>query len=167
MHTTDAIRNALLLSFEWNRTLAEDLRDAPLAFPTANGGNHATWIIGHAAVAQAGLRSMITGEPNPLAQWEAIFGGGTTPSSDASNYPSFDELLRTWRSEHDKTLALLAAQDDASLDAKPKALPPTMADFPDFATVGRILLFIAMHEMSHRGQLADVRRSLGRSVLAF
>jgi uncharacterized damage-inducible protein DinB len=33
---------------------------------------------------------------------------------------------------------------------------------PHFQTIGQLFLFIAMHEMSHRGQLADARNALGR-----
>jgi uncharacterized damage-inducible protein DinB len=167
MHTTDAIRIALTLSYEWNRMLAEDLRSAPLAFPTSNGGNHATWVVGHAATSQAGLRSFITGEPSPRASWEATLGGGTTPVADASAYPSYETLMDAWKAEYEKTLALLAEQTDASLDARPKALPDSLKDHPSFRSVGHVLMLIAMHEMSHRAQLADVRRALGRGVLAF
>jgi hypothetical protein len=53
-------------------TLLEDMRDAPLTFPTPNGGCHPLWILD---------------EPNPLASWESMFCRGTEPVADASAYP--------------------------------------------------------------------------------
>ncbi|MGL4465831.1 MAG: DinB family protein [Planctomycetia bacterium] len=167
MNAKDVLRDALELAYRWNKMLADDLRDAPLAFPTANGGNHAVWVAGHAVVARSGLLSMITGQPDPWADWGKMLGGGSTPVADAAAYPNYEELLAAWDSVHRKTLALLDGLSEARLDEPPAAVPDELKDDPNFASVGAILLFIAMHEMSHRGQLADVRRSLGRGTLAF
>lgn len=167
MTAREVIADALRMSYAWNRMLADDLRDASLAFPTRHGGNHATWVVGHAAAAQAGLRSFITGEPSELAGWDATLGGDSEPSDDASVYPPYDTLLATWEREHGRTLALLASLDDAALDEAPRAVPAELSDTPQFQSVGRLFMFIASHEMSHRGQLADARRALGRSRLAF
>ncbi len=167
MQATDVIRAALEQSFHWNKMLAEDLRDASLVFPTANGGNHARWVVGHAATAHSALRSFITGEPNRLSHWDEILGGGTTPTDDPKTYPPYSELLETWCQQYEQTLSLLDTHDDAMLDQSPQALPEKFRDEPSFQTAGRLFLFIAMDEMSHRGQLADVRRSIGRPILAF
>ena len=167
MHAIDVIRASLVQSFEWNKMLAEDLRDAPLVFPTANGGNHASWVVGHAATAQSALRSFITGGPSSLTKWDKILGGGSIPTDDPNTYPAYGELLETWYHQYEATLSLLDTFDDAMLDKPPRGLPEKFRDDPGFQSIGHVFLFIAMHEMSHRGQLADVRRALGRPVLAF
>jgi hypothetical protein len=38
-------------------------------------------------------------------------------------------------------------------------VPDELRDDPDFASVGRLFTFIALHEMSHRGELAAARRA--------
>ncbi|MEQ9459445.1 MAG: DinB family protein [Phycisphaeraceae bacterium] len=167
MDAMEAIRAALRQSYDWNRMLAEDMRDVPLTFPTPTGGNHPVWVVGHAAFARAALLSFITGEPNPLAEWEAKLGGQSQPSGDGSVYPSYDEVMALWEREHQRTLQALAKFGEAGLDQPALGVPPKLKDDPDFQTVGRIFLFTALHEMSHRGQLADARRALGRGPLAF
>lgn len=163
----DVIESALNQSYGWSRALAEDLSDAPLAFPTPNGGNHATWVVGHLALARAGLLSFITGEPNALGNWAPIFGGTSTPVDHADTYPAYGELLKTWEHEHKRSMKLLKQTTPDGLDATPPAVPEAFASVPGMDTVGGVFLFIAMHEMSHRGQLADCRRALGRKPLVF
>lgn len=168
MNATDAIRAALRLSYDWNRSLAEDMRDAAMTFPTPNGGNHPTWVVGHAVHARTGLLSMISGETSPFFEkWDAALGGGSQPTDEPAAYPSYEELLAAWELEHRRTLDALDRIGEVGLDRPPATVPDELKDSPDFATVGRIFLFIAMHEMSHRGQLADARRAAGRSTLAF
>ncbi len=167
MNTIETIRIALQTSYDWNRMLAEDMRDAAMTFPTARGGNHPTWVVGHAAHASAGLLSMITGEPNPLARFDATLGGSSEPTADADDYPSFDDAMSMWEREHRRRLEALDTFGPSRLDEPPAAVPESLRSVPDFQTVGRIFLFIALHEMSHRGQLADARRAAGRPVLAF
>lgn len=165
MQAIDAIRYALNTSLQWAASLAEDLKDQPLAQPTAKGGNHAMWVMGHAACSERGLLGMITGEPSPIAEWDALFGGGTEPKADASQYPAYPEVLRAFKEARAATMRLLDSLAPARLNDKPAHLPDAFAELPDFQTVGRVLLFTAMHQMSHFGQLADVRRSLGRKPL--
>lgn len=167
MNTIETIRIALQTSYDWNRMLAEDMRDAPMTFPTPRGGNHPIWVVGHAAHASAGLLSMITGEPNPLARFDATLGGNSVPTADADDYPSFDDAMSMWENEHHRRLEALDTFDQSRLDEPPAAVPESLRSFPDFQSVGRVFLLIALHEMSHRGQLADARRAVGRPVLAF
>lgn len=167
MNTIETIRIALQTSYDWNRMLAEDMRDAAMTFPTPRGGNHPTWIVGHAAHASAGLLSMITGEPNPLAHFDATLGGNSQPTANADDYPPYDEALSMWEREHRRRLEALDTFDPSRLDEAPAAVPESLRSFPDFQSIGRVFLLIALHEMSHRGQLADARRAAGRPVLAF
>ena len=49
MYTKDAIRYSLMLADQaMKRTLAT-IEDAPLTFPTENGGCHPLWVVGHLA----------------------------------------------------------------------------------------------------------------------
>ncbi len=153
------------MSRDWAILLAEDLIDAPLATVQPDGGHHAMWLMGHAAHSEGGLLGIITGQPNPLDTWGPLFQQGSHPTSAASKYPPYREVLDHFTRLRAKTIALAARLTDTELDARPKSLPAELADIPYFATVGSVLLFTAMHQMSHFGQLADIRRRLGRAPL--
>ena len=166
MNATQTIRSALRMSYEWIKPLADDLADAPLTSPTPGEGNHPMWIMGHLTFSSAGLLAMISGEPSPCEDGKDFFQGGTLPSYDAGVYPSYGDVLGTYEQTHRATLALLDELGEARLDEKPVAVWSELQDAPDFQSNGRLFLFIAMHEMSHRGQLADARRVLGRKPFA-
>lgn len=175
MRSVDVIHAALTISHDCTMKLASDLADKPFASPTPLGehgcGNHPMWVMGHAAYAEGGLLQMITGEPNPVEHWKANFSGGSQPKADPGvvpgdgGYPKYEEVVATFARLRQQTFAELAKLTDADLVRKPAALPPELADEPLFATVGRVFLFIAMHQMSHFGQLADARKALGRKPL--
>jgi hypothetical protein len=152
MNAIDVVRNALQMSDKLANTMLEDMRDAPLTQPTARGGNHPLWVIGHLALTEGRLHQMLSGEPNPLDHWSGLFDGGTEPGTDASRYPAFDEVLGKYRQLRAANLKKLDGMDDAGLDRPQR----------NFGTVGKALTAIAMHQMLHLGQVADARRVAGR-----
>lgn len=158
----DVIRAALQFCYEWIKPLAQDLSDSPMTPPTPDGGNHPMWVMGHLVFSSAALIEMIDGRSHQYADWKQLFNGGTQPLSDGGVYPDYAEILQAYESEHQKRLELLTELGDNRLNDRPAAVWPDLQDDPDFQTNGKLFHFIAMHEMSHRGQLADVRRVLGR-----
>jgi len=166
MNATEAIQAALTNSFEWTLQLAEDLADAPLTDPTGSQGNHPLWIMGHVTFSKAGLSAMATGHANPVTDWKELFSAGTQPIYDAEKYPKYADVLQTYREIHQQTLTHLQEIGEQGLDDRPAFVWDVIADLPDFQSKGRLLLFIALHEMSHRGQLADARKVLGRPPFA-
>jgi hypothetical protein len=160
MKAIDLIRWALRMTDGWATWAAEDMRDAPLTQPTSRGGNHPLWTVGHLAVVEGSIPQVLFGEPNPVEHWRPLFGQGTRPTTDAGAYPPFDEVLKTYRDLRAKNLARLEAIGEEGLDRAPAAVPPGFED--EMSTMGHTLLVIALHQMSHVGQLADARRASGR-----
>jgi uncharacterized damage-inducible protein DinB len=160
MKAIDLIRWALQKTDEWVLGAAEDMRDAPLTQPTTRGGNHPLWILGHLAVVEGEIPHFISGEPNPAEHWKPLFGQGTQPTTDAGAYPPYDEVLKTYRELRARNLARLDEIDEAELDLAPAAMPPGSP--LGTITRGHLLLVIALHQMSHLGQIADARRAAGR-----
>jgi hypothetical protein len=152
MNAIDVVRNALQRSDQLANAMFEDMRDVPLTQPTARGGNHPLWVIGHLTHAEGQLHQVLLGEPNPVEHWSNLFAGGTEPATDASRYPAFAEVLGKYRQLRAVTMKKLESLDDAALDR------PTRT----FGTVGKALTAIAMHQMLHLGQVADARRTMGR-----
>ena len=164
MQSKDLIKMNLAMSHGMMVGLFEDLKDAPLAFPTPNGGNHAMWIAGHLAYSKGSiLDKMMLGEPNPCADWKEMFAAGTDPVSDAEKYPPYEDVLAKCEQSHEATMKLLDSMSEEDLDQKSAGCPPEYDAY--FGTYRQCLQMAANHWLMHRGQLADVRRALGRAPL--
>jgi len=167
MNAIDLIRWAMQLTDQGTAYLVSDMKDASLtpSTPGARGGdgNHTLWLLGHLAVIEGGLRTILLGKPNPVAHWVPLFAAGTKPKSDASVYPPFDEVLSTYRKLRAENLKMLDEFSDTDLDRAPKQVPPEFADV--MTSFGNTLLLIALHNMVHYGQIADARRVAGRKPL--
>ena len=80
MYTKDAIRYALTMSDQAVLRSLETIEDAPLTFPTENGGCHPLWVIGHLAFVEGITNEMLGGGTNPVGDWAPMFGQDTIPS---------------------------------------------------------------------------------------
>jgi hypothetical protein len=163
MKAIDVIRTALTFADGGVMQLLEDMRDAALTAPTPRGGNHPHWILGHLTFVEGSVPHILFGEPNPVAQLAVQFAPGTEPRSDGAGYPPFDELLRTYRDLRARNLQILEQLGDAGLD-RPTVAPPKGLE-PFLRTAADTFLVVAIHQMNHRGQLADARRAAGRKAI--
>jgi uncharacterized damage-inducible protein DinB len=164
MKTTDFIRMAMERSANTALALVEDMRDAPLTFPTAQGGNHPLWILGHIAVAEGKvIQEIMLGGTNPLAHWMGLFGFGSQPVAEAARYPSFDQVLQSFQEVRAQSLQALDSLTDNDLEKPSKACPPQFKPF--VGTIGQCLQQIILHPMYHAGQASDARRMAGRKPL--
>jgi hypothetical protein len=161
MKSIDLIRWALRMTDENTAKLAADMRDAPLTQPTARGGNHPLWVMGHLALVEGTVPQILFGEANPVEHWRPLFGQGTVPTADAGACPAFDEVLSTYLSLRAKNLARLDEIGEEGLGRAPKAVPPGFEN--EMSTIGQTLLVVALHQMLHVGQIADARRAAGRA----
>ena len=163
MKTTDYIKTSLENGQSWAMGLITDMKDSPLTQPTSNGGNHPLWVLGHLVHSESTLLdSFILGKPNRFPEFEGVFSLGSTPSTDASKYPTFDELLGKFEEIRASSLAHLATLSDEDLDQSSHA-PEELG--PPFATVGACFGAMATHMSFHAGQVADARRAAGRPPL--
>jgi hypothetical protein len=94
-----------------------------------------------------------------VTHWKSLFAAGTQPMTDASAYPSFDEVMSKYRELRAYNLKLLEQIGEDDLDRKPKNVPPGFENM--MTSFGQTLLLITLHNMFHSGQLADVRRVAG------
>ncbi|MDB5353902.1 MAG: hypothetical protein JWN24_355 [Phycisphaerales bacterium] len=159
MNRIELIRWSLQMTEQNTVGLVEDMREIPLT-QTTPGGNHPIWILGHLATIEGQIPAVLFGETNPVAHWWPLFGMGSEVKTDAALYPSFDELLGTYRLLRAGTLKLLDQIGEAGLDRVPKNVPPGFEK--EMQTFGQTLLVIAIHNMQHAGQIADTRRAAGR-----
>ena len=122
----------------------------------ATGGerrNHSLWILGHWAYSEANIIShIIQGNENPLIGWKEIFGMGGDPSTEASDYPSWDEVAQKLDEVREHTLEVLAGLSEEDLELPSKNCPPGREAF--FGTIGKCFLVATLHPVMHRGQVA-------------
>jgi hypothetical protein len=163
MKAIDSIRTALNLGDFAMMMLIDDIKDAPLTAPTPRGGNHPLWVLGHITFIEANLPHVLFGEPNPLASWAPLFAPGSEPKPDGADCPSIEEVIRTYRDLRAKNIQMLEQIGEAGLDRPTVAPPKGLEDI--MKTFGEAFLVMALHQMSHRGQIADSRRALGRAPL--
>ena len=157
MHTKDAIRFALTVSNGAVLGVIDEMSGAPTTFPTPDGGCHPLWVLGHLALVEGSIPSVLIGEPNPVAAWQPLFGEESVTIGDASAYPSFTELRAAYIRLRERNLALLESFSEADLD-KPAQAPPKGRE-REFATYGSSLLTLALHQAMHRSHVTDARRA--------
>jgi hypothetical protein len=163
MYTKDAIRYALTMADQATMRSLDTIEDAPLTFPTANGGCHPLWVVGHLAFVEGVTHEMLGGGGNPVNHWAAIFGQNTVPAADAAQYPPMRDVRAKYAQLRKRNLELLESMTEADLD-QPTPWQPTGLE-EHFATRGKALLTIALHQMAHRAHITDSVRAAGRATL--
>ena len=161
MYTKDAIRYSLNMAEQATMRALATIDDAPLTFPTENGGCHPLWVMGHLAFVE-GLTHEMLGGANPVAHWAAIFGPDTVPAADAARYPAMREVRDQYVQLRKRNLQLLESMTEADLD-KPTPWQPKGLE-EHFANYGKALLTIALHQMAHRAHITDAIRAAGRTT---
>jgi len=162
VYTKDAIRFSLSLSEAAMLQPLLAIEDAPLTFPTSNGGCHPLWVLGHLAFVEAMTHELLTGEANPIATWGSMFGPSTITSADARQYPPFQEVRSRYAQLRKRTFQLLDSFSEADLDKRVSNPPAGLEEH--FATYGKALLTLALHQGLHRSHITDAVRAAGRAV---
>ena len=162
MYTKDAIRFSLNLAEGAMFQSLAAIEDAPLTFPTPNGGCHPMWVLGHLSFVEALTHELLAGEANPIAGWGSMFGPSTIASAEAGQYPSFTEVRSRYTQLRKRTLQLLDSFSEADLDKRVSNPPQGLEE--QFATYGKALLTLAVHQALHRSHVSDAVRAAGRTV---
>jgi hypothetical protein len=160
MESKDLIR--LNLERSGNRVLKtyEGLKEHGLTFPTAKGGCHAIWTLGHLAFTEYSLvKGRMLGEENPLEGWADLFENGSQAVAEPGLYPSFEELHGKCRAARDETISLLETLDEPDLDTVSRNVPEHLAK--TFGTYRLCFQFTADHWYMHQGHASDIKRAAG------
>jgi hypothetical protein len=130
-----------------------------------DGVTHIAWQVGHLTVAQYRLALERTRGPQPQDAglvsndlWR-LFGRESVPDADPRKYPSQPEIRALFDRVHQQTLQELPGLDESELD-KPTAKPHALAK-----TKLQALMWCALHEAIHAGQIGLLRRLLGNAPL--
>lgn len=132
----------------------------------SEGVTNLIWQLGHLAAAQYALG--IERIRGPLPESESIlpenfrprYGKGSVPSPDPVQNQTPAELRAIRQRVHERVLALIPDLSAAELDE-----PPHLGPHPMFKTKLECLEWCAGHELVHAGQIALLRRFLGKQPL--
>lgn len=126
-----------------------------------DGKGHPLWHAGHLAHGHdLIINQWILGSDSVIpAEYGSKFSpgvmGGQNPTSNADDYPSWDDILSTYKTATAKTLELLEGISDEDLGGDLKGEVPEQAR-GFFGNLGESLVSMALHETHHRGQIALV-----------
>lgn len=162
MTAKDAIKSVFKSNFYVLNQYISDLSDAEMLIRPVPGANHAAWQVGHLITAEINLLSSVPGgSPLELPSGFAERHGKETAAVEPpKNFLTKAEYLSVFKKVREQTLAKLDKLPDADLDK------PNSGRLAQFApTIGDLFLLTANHQLMHGGQLAVLRRKLGKPVL--
>lgn len=120
--------------------------------------NHPAWTLGHLAATADNLAKVLGLESTFPDTWREACKPGGTPSGNASDFPSRQQLLAQLQAQHERVAAALAAADQELL-SQPHPNPRARRVFPTIGDYAVTLM--TSHEGNHLGQVAAWRRAMG------
>jgi hypothetical protein len=142
----------------WLNTWARDFTEAEAgAAGSGQAPNPLLWQLGHLACVEDDV-CWLFGAPDRLAGegLRAACSTGSPAPTRATRFPSLAELRTLLDATHARLLRLLEQASDGGLDR-----PPREAN-PFFKSLGQAIYEVALHETYHVGEIAALRRALGK-----
>jgi len=143
----------------------KDLTDAEWYWSPPQFTTHVAWQVGHLAVAQYNLClrrvSGRTSADEPLISDAYIeaFKLGSKPIAEPKKNLPLDEIRRVFEAVHEQSIHELAGRSEAELDE------PVEQPHPSIKTKLGAVEMCSQHEMAHAGQIAMLRRLMGKPPL--
>jgi uncharacterized damage-inducible protein DinB len=162
MGPKDVIRNVAQTTDVVLKAYLQDLSDADLLMRPAPNANHIAWQLGHLINAEQELLKVIPGATavELPAGWAAQHGKENAAKDPPTGFRTKAEYLDLYGKVRENTIKLLGSLPDADLDK------PTTGRMAQFApTWGSLFVLIANHPMMHAGQIAVLRRKLGKPIV--
>jgi uncharacterized damage-inducible protein DinB len=166
MKITEAIARQIDDVRRWTLMLIADLHGDDWHHQPGPGLAHPLYLCGHLAFAQNLLVHVRCLETKGIV--EESFGahfpiGAPIRSAREHRYPPVDEVLAVMHDVHARTLTVVRSLDDAILSEP--AFGKDGAPHPHYRDKLGLLSHCARHEAFHAGQIATIRRLLGKPFL--
>ena len=143
----------------------KDCSDAEWYWSPPQFTTHLAWQVGHLAVAQYNLclrrvRGRTKADESLISDaYIEAYKLGSKPAAEPENNPPLDEIRQVFGAVHQQTLDELAGRSDAEMDEL------LAESHPRFKTKIDAVEWSAQHEMVHAGQIAMLRRLMGKPPL--
>lgn len=154
-----AIADLYTVAMESTVGIAEKIPDDKRMTQAGDGKAHSLWLLGHLAFLTGGAVNAMALGGDFLAprEYNKMFApdmmGGDPITADASTYPSWDEVLATYKKAMSGVIENIKGLEDSDLDGAGKGnYGDEFKDF--FANLNKTLIGMALHDAHHRGQMA-------------
>lgn len=167
MKLAEFLASQLDVSRDWTLKLIADLRGDDWTFQPAPGLAHALWICGHLASSENTLihvrclNSKGIVDPAFAAHFPI---GGPVRSAAEHDYPPLALVMETMSKVHEQTLRAIRGMSDALL-AELAFAADGKTPHPHYRDKAGVVAHCCRHEAFHAGQIAMIRRLLGKSFL--
>lgn len=165
MQQAELLAEQLRGTREWTLMLIDDLKGDDWHFQPQAGLAHALWMCGHLASAQNTLiHTRCLGAPVLDESFTSHFPlGSPVKSVQDHDYPSVESVLACMDEVQEKTCQAIMGMTDAML-AEP-AYGLDGVTHPHYTDKRGAVTHCNRHEAFHAGQLATIRRLLGKAFL--
>lgn len=138
---------------------AEKVPEEKRLHQIAEGKGHPLWHVGHLTWAHDLITNQwfLGGESVVSAEYAVVFAPeimkGKTPTAQASDYPSWDEVMDSYSNACAITIELIQGLSDEDLPGDLRGdVPEKARSF--FGNLGEALMGMGLHDTHHRGQIA-------------
>ena len=136
--------------------MLSDVPEEKLCHQPPGIANHPIWQAGHLALVRTHLAREVGKSASIDEAWIPLFGRGSSPSVDASKYPSRAEVLNALRTTQAALVEGVRTTDPAKFD-RPHGIQLLANIFP---TLGALVTGSIFHDGLHIGQLSAWRRMM-------
>lgn len=161
MKLQDVLEHSIQTGTFLIKSYLEDLSDEELMRRPGGSANTVKWQLGHVLSANAGLLNFVdaTRAPKLPDGFSGKYGKECCQYEDPSHYHEKSKYLEVLATSTECALAIVQALPAEDFD---KPGPENMRAI--IPTVGHTLNLIGLHLIMHSGQIAVLRRELGKPV---
>lgn len=165
MNTGQLLAEQIARTREWTLMIIDDLAGDDWFFQPQPGLHHALWICGHLASAQDTLLfTRCLNKPRMDEEFKRHFPiGSPILSATQHNWPSPERVLQVMDDMQNAAIESVQALSDSVLNEP--ACGKDGAKHPHYDNKRQAISHLIRHEAFHAGQLALLRRLMGKSFL--
>lgn len=167
MTTSELLAQQLDDTRDWTLKILADFTGDDWSYQPAPGMGHAVWLCGHLASAQFLLVHQRCLQQTEVLDAEFLSQfpiGGPVKSVAAFDYPPVERIRSEMDRVHRSTVIAVRGMSDALL-AEPCFGADGQTPHPHYCDKAGAVSHCSRHEAFHAGQLATIRRMLGKSFL--
>lgn len=147
----------------WLKVWTQDFTaaEADQPGPDARAPNPVAWQLAHIACVEDEVAELFTLDPAPgplvPAALRDVCATGSPPPDRGTTYPPLADLWALLDRTHARLLGVLESAADSDLDRQPR-VPNRF-----FRSLGQAIYEAALHENYHVGEIAALRKALGKA----
>ncbi len=167
MRLAESLAEQVDYARKWTQGLIADLSGDDWTFQPQPGVQHPLWICGHLVFAQNALvfQRCLRQEGGLDDAFASHFGIGKPVLSAAEHdYPTPEDVVARMADFHRRTTEAIRSMSDDLLAEAAYAADGT-SEHPQYRNKAGAVAHVARHEAFHAGQLAMLRRLLGKTFL--